>query len=42
VELEEDFRQLISDGLEEVNKQLRLNRDLACDINFGLKYSDIH
>ena len=42
VELEGDFEALISDGLGEVNKQLKLNRELACDINFGKKYSDIH
>lgn len=42
VEQEQEFEKLIADGLEEVNKQLKLNRELACDINFGKKYSDIH
>lgn len=46
IELDEDkedeYRQLVSDGLQAVNDQLKLNRDLACDINFGYKYSDIH
>lgn len=40
--MEDDFKALVADGLEEVNKQLKLNRELACDINFGKKYSDIH
>ncbi len=39
---EEIYRELVADGLNEVNKQLKLNRDLASDINFGIKYSDIH
>lgn len=39
---EEESRQLIADALEKVNQQLKLNRELACDIKFGDRYSDIH
>lgn len=41
-ELEKEYEKLVADGLTEVNNQLKLNRELACDINFGKKYSDIH
>jgi len=40
--MEEDYRKLVADGLDKVNKQLKLNREFGCDINFGTKYSDIH
>lgn len=40
--MEEDYRKLVSDSLQSVNDMLKLNRDLACDIKFGQKYSDIH
>jgi hypothetical protein len=40
---EEDvYRQLVADAMGKVNDQLKLNRELACDINFGERYSDIH
>lgn len=40
--MEEVYRQLVADGLEKVNAQLKLNRAFGCDINFGSKYADIH
>jgi DNA polymerase III epsilon subunit-like protein len=39
---EDSYRQLVADAMGKVNDQLKLNRELACDINFGDKYSDIH
>jgi DNA polymerase III epsilon subunit-like protein len=39
---EEAYRQLVADAMGKVNDQLKLNRELACDINFGDRYSDIH
>lgn len=40
---EEDvYKQLVADALDKVNQQLKLNRELACDIKFGDRYSDIH
>jgi DNA polymerase I-like protein with 3'-5' exonuclease and polymerase domains len=39
---QEVYRQLVADSLQKVNDQLKLNRELACEINFGKKYSDIH
>ncbi len=46
LELEEnrqdEYKQLVADGLQKVNDQLKLNRELACDIKFGKRYSDIH
>jgi len=36
------YRQLVADAMGKVNDQLKLNRELACDINFGDRYSDIH
>lgn len=39
---EDVYRQLVDDAIGKVNEQLKLNRDLACDINFGSRYSDIH
>jgi DNA polymerase I-like protein with 3'-5' exonuclease and polymerase domains len=41
-DMEEEYKQLVADALEKVNQQLKLNRELACDIKFGRKYSDIH
>lgn len=37
-----DYEKLIKDAIGKVNKQLKLNRELGCDVNFGSKYSDIH
>ena len=39
---EEKYRHLVDDALQVVNSTLKLNRELACEINFGQKYSDIH
>jgi DNA polymerase I-like protein with 3'-5' exonuclease and polymerase domains len=39
---ESAYRNLVSDAIGKVNEQLKLNRELACDINFGNRYSDIH
>jgi len=40
--MEEEYHKLVADALQKVNDRLKLNRELACDINFGKKYSDIH
>lgn len=41
--LDEDFmRGLVKDSIEDVNKAMRLNVDLDCDIQFGETYADIH
>ena len=40
--LEEEYKALLKDAMEKVNKQLKLNRELACDIQFGNNYSEIH
>jgi len=46
LELDEDkqdeYRDLVNDGLQKVNDMLKLNRELACGIDFGYKYSEIH
>jgi DNA polymerase I-like protein with 3'-5' exonuclease and polymerase domains len=46
LELDEDqkdaYHNLVADAMQAVNNQLKLNRELACDIKFGKKYSDIH
>lgn len=39
---QDEYKQLVADGLQAVNDQLKLNRELACDIKFGDRYSDIH
>jgi DNA polymerase I-like protein with 3'-5' exonuclease and polymerase domains len=39
---EEEYKSLVEDALAAVNNQLKLNRELACDVKFGKKYSDIH
>lgn len=36
------YKELVSDGLQCVNDALKLNRELACGIDFGYKYSEIH
>jgi hypothetical protein len=41
-ELEDEHRQLVADGLQCVNDALKLNRELACGIDFGRRYSEIH
>lgn len=40
--MEKVYHELVADGLQKVNEQLKLNRELACDIKFGKRYSDIH
>lgn len=40
--MEKVYHELVADGLQKVNDQLKLNRELACDIKFGKRYSDIH
>jgi hypothetical protein len=39
---EQEYYSVVADGLKAVNDQLKLNRELACDIKFGDRYSDIH
>jgi DNA polymerase I-like protein with 3'-5' exonuclease and polymerase domains len=41
-DMQDEYKQLVADGLQKVNGQLKLNRELACDIKFGKRYSDIH
>ena len=38
----EGIEEILHTSLEEVNKLLKLNRDLACDVQFGKNYSQIH
>lgn len=38
----DDYEKIVQDAMQAVNDQLKLNRELACDINFGERYSDIH
>jgi len=33
---------LLKDSVSKVNKELKLNRDLDCDVQFGYNYGDIH
>jgi hypothetical protein len=40
--MEKVYHELVAGGLQKVNDQLKLNRELACDIKFGKRYSDIH
>lgn len=42
VGMEDEYKQLVDDALQCVNSALKLNRELACGIDFGYKYSDIH
>lgn len=39
---EEEYRALVKDAIGCVNRQLKLNRDLDCDVQFGSNYSEIH
>jgi DNA polymerase I-like protein with 3'-5' exonuclease and polymerase domains len=41
-DMEDEYRKLVDDALKAVNNALKLNRELACDIKFGDRYSDIH
>jgi hypothetical protein len=38
----EQAERLLRDAIAEVNNQLKLNRELGIDVQFGSKYSDIH
>ena len=43
--IEEDsdkYRKLLKDAICAVNNQLKLHRDLDCDVQFGINYSEIH
>lgn len=40
--MEVEYEALVADGLQCVNDMLKLNRELACGIDFGYKYSEIH
>lgn len=39
---EDEYKDLVQDAMKAVNNQVKLNRELACDVSFGQKYSDIH
>lgn len=41
-DMQDEYKQLVEDGLEKVNKALKLNRDFGCGIEFGSRYSEIH
>ena len=41
-ESKEKIYQLLKGGIDKVNKNLKLNRTLDCDIEFGENYSQIH
>jgi len=39
---EQEVTNLLKESVHEVNKKLKLNRELDCDIQFGKDYSNIH
>ena len=39
---EEFYKKLLENSVDKVNKRLKLNRDLAVDVEFGNTYADIH
>ena len=39
---QEDITLILKEAIQNVNKTLKLNRDLDCDISFGKDYSQIH
>jgi len=41
-ESEQDVINLLKESVHDVNKKLKLNRELDCDIQFGKDYSNIH
>ncbi len=41
-DMQDEYKQLVLDGLQKVNDMLKLNRELACGIDFGYNYSEIH
>jgi len=38
----EQFTQLLQDAMDDVNKELMLNRELDFDVSFGRNYSEVH
>ncbi len=38
----ERVTQIVKDAMEKVNKKLKLNREMACDVQVGKRYSDVH
>lgn len=40
--LQDEYKSVVADAMGAVNSQLKLNRELDCDIKFGKRYSDIH
>ena len=40
--MEEQYKELTNLALQKVNEQLKLNRQLGCDVQFGSCYADIH
>lgn len=36
------WRDLLNEAMARTNKQLKLNRDCACDVQFGATYAEIH
>lgn len=39
---EEQVRQLLLEAIKDVNEELKLNRELGVDVDFGKRYSEIH
>ena len=39
---EENVTKILKDSVKAVNRQLKLNRDLDCDVQFGNSYAEIH
>lgn len=39
---EDEAKEIVEDAMDKVNNKLKLNVQLGCDIQFGLKYSLIH
>ena len=39
---QEEIKTILKEAIENVNKNLKLNRDLDCDISFGKDYAKIH
>ena len=42
VGMEDKYRALVKEAIQCVNRQLKLNRDLDCDVQFGNNYAEIH
>jgi len=39
---EKELTQLVKDAMSKTNRVLKLNRELDCDVQFGLNYGEIH